>query len=257
MPGASQSQLSEFFGSGRQSKATVFVDGRLGHVDLSSYVSGDFLSAASPPPRLKPIVTRFASARRGRRPSFSNGWSFLGGQAWSLVTEDAKGIAPDDDMGKTNDVRPNTIDPSYNVGFDFARQYGIRLTKSFGDKVAVAFAIENPQATLTTQGTRAISCSARLAPATATTPRRITPSILRPISSPRSLLIRGLGTMRYSVWPTDSPIVSSLAWNLLPAERCVPPPVPLPRPGLTTLLRKGVASAPAHAGNLLSTSRLA
>ncbi len=45
MPGASQSQLSEFFGSGRQSKTTVFVDGRLGHVDLSSYVSGDFLSA--------------------------------------------------------------------------------------------------------------------------------------------------------------------------------------------------------------------
>ena len=45
MPGASQSQLSEFFGSGRQSKATVFVDGRLPHVDLSSYISTDFLSA--------------------------------------------------------------------------------------------------------------------------------------------------------------------------------------------------------------------
>ncbi len=68
------------------------------------------------------------------------------------MTEDAKGIAPDDDMGKTNDVRPKTIDPSYNVGFDFARQYGIRLTKSFGDKVAVAFALENPQATLTSHG---------------------------------------------------------------------------------------------------------
>ena len=68
------------------------------------------------------------------------------------MTEDAKGIAPDDDMGKTNDARPKTIDPSYNVGFDFARQYGVRLTKSFGDKVAVAFAIENPQATLTTHG---------------------------------------------------------------------------------------------------------
>ena len=66
------------------------------------------------------------------------------------MTEDAKGISPDDDMGKTNDVRPKTIDPSYNVGFVFARQYGIRLTKSFGNKVAVAFALENPQATVTT-----------------------------------------------------------------------------------------------------------
>ena len=45
MPGASQSHVSEFFGSGRQSKITTFVDGRLKNVDLSSYVSADFLSA--------------------------------------------------------------------------------------------------------------------------------------------------------------------------------------------------------------------
>ncbi|MGB8830615.1 MAG: hypothetical protein WCC95_00590, partial [Candidatus Sulfotelmatobacter sp.] len=45
MPGASQSQLSEFFGSARQSKITTFVDGRLNNVDLSSYVSADFLSS--------------------------------------------------------------------------------------------------------------------------------------------------------------------------------------------------------------------
>jgi len=55
-------------------------------------------------------------------------------------------------MGKTNDVRPKTIDPSYNVGFDFARQYGIRLTKKVSDKVAFAVALENPQATVTTHG---------------------------------------------------------------------------------------------------------
>ena len=40
----------------------------------------------------------------------------------------------------------------YNVGFTFARQYGLRLTKDFGDKVSVAFAIENAQGTLTTHG---------------------------------------------------------------------------------------------------------
>ncbi|MGA8190270.1 MAG: hypothetical protein WB776_20290, partial [Candidatus Sulfotelmatobacter sp.] len=45
MPGASQSQVSDFFGSGRQSKITTFVNGRLKNVDLSSYVSADFLSA--------------------------------------------------------------------------------------------------------------------------------------------------------------------------------------------------------------------
>ena len=152
MPGASQTQLSEFFGSGRQSKATVFVDGRVKNVDLSSYVSGDFLSAGVTSTSTQTNGYTFRLRQAWAQAKFANGWSFLGGQAWSLVTEDAKGIAPDDDMGKTNDARPKTIDPSYNVGFDFARQYGIRLTKSFGDKVAVAFALENPQATLTTHG---------------------------------------------------------------------------------------------------------
>ncbi len=156
MPGASQSHTSELFGSGRQSKATVFVEGRVGHVDLSSYVSADFLSAGvtSTSTQTDGYTLRLRQAWGQVR--FDNGWSFLGGQAWSLVTEDAVGISPDDDMGKTNDVRPKTIDPSYNVGFDFARQAGFRLTKSF-KKVAFAVAIENPQATLTTHGNAAIT----------------------------------------------------------------------------------------------------
>jgi len=152
MPGASQSQLSEFFGSGRQSKTTVFVDGRVGKLDLSSYISADFLSAGVTSTSSSTNSYTLRLRQAWAQAKFENGWSFLGGQTWSLVTEDTKGIAPDDDMGKTNDVRPKTIDPSYNVGFNFARQYGIRLTKSFGDKVAVAFALENPQATLTTHG---------------------------------------------------------------------------------------------------------
>ena len=152
MPGASQSQLSEFFGSARQSKITTFVEGHAGNVDLSSYVSADFLSAGVTSTSTQTNGYTLRLRQAWGQVKFANGLSFLGGQAWSLVTEDAKGIAADDDMGKTNDVRPKTIDPSYNVGFDFARQYGIRLTKSFGDKVAIAFALENPQATVSTHG---------------------------------------------------------------------------------------------------------
>jgi hypothetical protein len=152
MPGASQSQLSEFFGSARQSKITTFVEGHVGNADLSSYVSADFLSAGVTSTSTETNGYTLRLRQAWGQVKFDNGWSFLGGQEWSLVTENAKGIAPDDDMGKTNDVRPKTIDPSYNVGFDFARQYGIRVTKSLGDKVAVAFALENPQATLTTHG---------------------------------------------------------------------------------------------------------
>jgi hypothetical protein len=152
MPSASQSSVSEFFGSGRQSKITTFVDGRLKNVDLSSYVSADFLSAG---------VTSSSTSTNGYtlrlrqawgQAKFGNGWSFLGGQVWSLATENGTGISPDDDLGRTNDARPKTIDPSYNVGFVFARQYGIRVTKAFGDKVAFAVAMENAQGTLTTHG---------------------------------------------------------------------------------------------------------
>ncbi len=152
MPGASQSRISEFFGSGRQSKITTFVDGRLGNVDLSSYISADFLSAGTTSTSNQTNGYTLRLRQAWAQAKFTNGWSFLGGQTWSLVTEDAKGIAPDDDMGKTNDARPKTIDASYNAGFDFARQYGVRLTKTFNDKIAVAVSIENPQATLTTHG---------------------------------------------------------------------------------------------------------
>jgi hypothetical protein len=152
MPGASQSQVSEFFGSGRQSKITTFVNGRLKNVDLSSYVSADFLSAGVTSTSTSTNSYTLRLRQAWAQAKFDNGWSFLGGQAWSLATENGKGISPDDDLGRTNDARPKTIDPSYNVGFVFTRQYGIRLTKSFGDKVAFAVALENAQGTLTTHG---------------------------------------------------------------------------------------------------------
>jgi len=152
MPGATQSQLSEFFGSGRQSKITAFVEGRVKNVDLSSYVSTDFLSAGVTSTSTSTDSYTLRLRQAWAQAKFDNGFSFLAGQSWSLVTEDAKGIAPDDDLGKTNDVRPKTIDPSYNVGFVFARQFGLRLTKSFGDKFAFAVAAENPEATVTSHG---------------------------------------------------------------------------------------------------------
>src|ERR1039458_5807480 len=128
MPGASQNHLSDFFGSARQSRPTIFIAGRLKNVELSSYMSVDFLAAG---------VTSTSTQTNGYTPrlrqawgqvKFDNGWKFLGGQMWSLVTENKVGIAPSDDIGRVNDARPSTIDPSYNVGFTFARQYGIRLT---------------------------------------------------------------------------------------------------------------------------------
>src|SRR5208283_6201107 len=104
MPGASQSQVSEFFGSGRQSKITTFVNGRLKGVDLSSYVSADFLSSGVTSTSTSTNSYTLRLRQAWAQAKFANGWSFLGGQSWSLVTEDGKGIAIDDDMGKSADV---------------------------------------------------------------------------------------------------------------------------------------------------------
>jgi hypothetical protein len=155
MPGASQSQMPELFGSARQSKITGFVDGRVGKVDLSAYVSTDFLSSGTTSTSTSTNGYTLRLRQAWGQVRFDDGWSFLAGQSWSLVTEDAKGIAPDDDIGKTNDVRPKTIDSVYNVGFNYARQLGVRITKNFGDTLAFAVSVENPQATLTTHGNAA------------------------------------------------------------------------------------------------------
>jgi hypothetical protein len=150
MPGASQSNLPEFFGTARQSRPSVFVGGRLKNVELSSYVSGDFLSSGVTSNNNQTNSYTFRLRQAWGQAKFNNGWKFLGGQMWSLVTEMKAGIAPSDDQGRVNDARPTTIDGQYSVGFTFARQYGIRLTKDFGTKASVAIAIENAQGTLTT-----------------------------------------------------------------------------------------------------------
>src|SRR5208283_1320532 len=111
LPGASQSQVSEFFGSGRQSKITTFVEGRVKNVDLSSYVSADFLSAGVTSTSTQTNSYTLRLRQAWGQVKFDNGWSFLGGQVWSLVTEGKAGIAPSDDLGKVNDARPSTIDP--------------------------------------------------------------------------------------------------------------------------------------------------
>jgi hypothetical protein len=152
MPGASQSSLSEFFGSARQSRPTVYVSGRLKNVEFSSYVSADFLSAGVTSSATQTNSYTLRLRQAWGQAKWDNGWSILGGQMWSLVTENKASIAPSDDTGRVNDSRPSTIDPSYNVGFTFARQYGLRVTKNFSNKVAFAVSIENAQATLTTHG---------------------------------------------------------------------------------------------------------
>ena len=149
MPGSSNSNMSEFFGSGRQSRISMLAEGRYKSVKLMGYVEGDFLSAGVTSNNNQSNSYSFRQRQAWGGAAFDNGWTITGGQMWSLVTETRHGA------DNRTEALPMTIDPQYTVGFSWARQYGFRVAKNFGNKVWFAVAAENPQATLTSHGNAA------------------------------------------------------------------------------------------------------
>jgi hypothetical protein len=148
-PGASQSSLSEFFASGRQSRISLLAEGRLSMAKLSGYYEADFLSAAASSNNNESNSYSMRQRQVWGQAAFDNGFSFTGGQMWSLVTETRHGV------DNRSEALPMTIDANYNVGFSWARQYGLRIAKNFNNKVWLALSVENPQATVTTHGNAA------------------------------------------------------------------------------------------------------
>lgn len=132
--------LSEFFGSARQSRVSMMVEGKTPVATLRGYYEADWLGTgiASNNNQSNSYVLRervlWAQAET------KSHWAFTGGQLWSLATEDKKGIS-----NLSGDIlTPITIDPNYVAGFIWTRQYGFRVTKTF-DHVAFGVAAENPQ----------------------------------------------------------------------------------------------------------------
>jgi hypothetical protein len=146
MPGASQSNISEFFGSGRQSRISMLAEGKLKSAKLSGYYEADFLNAGVTSNNNESNSYPFRQRQVWAQAALDSGWTVTGGQMWSLVTETKHGT------DNRTEAVPMTIDPQYTVGFSWARQYGIRVSKSFGNKVWLAASMENSQATLTTHG---------------------------------------------------------------------------------------------------------
>jgi multidrug efflux pump subunit AcrA (membrane-fusion protein) len=146
---SSVGQTSEFRFSARQSRITALVQGDVNpDTHLAFYGELDFLGAAqtansnetnSYTPRIRVLYNQVDWDHSGLH--------LLAGQNWSLVTLQAKGITP------RNEVIPPTIDAQYIPGFSFTRQPQIRLTKDFGTTWALAVSLENPQTTSYTSPT--------------------------------------------------------------------------------------------------------
>ncbi len=146
MPGSSTASMSEFFGSGRQSRISLLAEGRLKSAKLTGYVETDFLSSGVTSNNNESNSYTLRQRQLWGQAAFNNGFTFTGGQQWSLVTETKQGVE------NRTEALPMTIDAQYHVGFSWTRQYGLRVSKNFANKVWLAASVENAQATLTTHG---------------------------------------------------------------------------------------------------------
>ncbi|MGH9530352.1 MAG: hypothetical protein ACRD2S_10595 [Terriglobales bacterium] len=146
LPGSSQDHMSEFFASGRQSRVAMLAEGKIKSAKLSGYVEADFLTAGITSNNNESNSYGLRQRQAWAQAYLNNGWSFTGGQMWSLVTETKNGV------DNRTEVLPMTIDSQYNVGFSWARQYGFRVAKDFGNKFWLAFSAENAQTTVGGEG---------------------------------------------------------------------------------------------------------
>ena len=146
---ADQAQQTEFYGSGRQSRLSLLVQGKTGSMNLSGYYEMDFLSAGVTSNNNQSNSYTMRQRQAYAQAALNDGWTFTAGQMWSLVTETRKGLE------NRTEATPLQIDAQYVAGFSWARQYGFRVTKNFHNKIWAGFSVENSQELLTASNANA------------------------------------------------------------------------------------------------------
>jgi hypothetical protein len=132
--------LSEFYGSARQSRIALMVEGKPDWGTLRGYYEADWLGTGITSNNNQSNSYVLRQRVLWAQAETHNHWAFTGGQMWSLATEDKKAIS-----NLSGDIMtPQTIDPNYSVGFVWTRQWGFRVTKT-GKWAAFGVAVENPQ----------------------------------------------------------------------------------------------------------------
>lgn len=134
-----QAQISEFFGSARQSRLALKATGKLDNMKLTGYYEMDWLGTGITSNNNQSNSYVVRQRQLWAQAALKNGWSFTGGQMWSLATETTQGLE------NGTEVLPGTIDPQYTAGFMWTRQYGFRVTKNFDNKFFIGASAENAQ----------------------------------------------------------------------------------------------------------------
>ncbi|HWZ12022.1 MAG TPA: hypothetical protein VNX22_02660, partial [Acidobacteriaceae bacterium] len=135
-----QAKLSEFYGSGRQSRIAMLAEGKTPNYTMRGYYEADFLSAGVTSNNNQSNSYTLRQRQIWAQAELKSGWTLTGGQMWSLATETRQGLT------NRTEALPQTIDAQYSAGFTWERQYGFRVVKQFDTHhVWLGASIENPQ----------------------------------------------------------------------------------------------------------------
>ena len=132
--------MSEFYGSGRQSRLALKAVGKLDNVTFTGYYEMDWLSAGVTSNNNQSNSYTMRQRQLWADAKLHNGWDFSGGQGWSLATETTQGLT------RGSEILPATIDAQYEAGFVWARQYSFRVSKDFTKKFFAGISVENSEA---------------------------------------------------------------------------------------------------------------
>ncbi|MGB6191571.1 MAG: hypothetical protein WBF42_03820 [Terracidiphilus sp.] len=139
-------QLSEFYGSGRQSRLAVKAVGHLPKMTLTGYYEMDWLGTGITSNNNQSNSYVLRQRQIWLEAAMKSGFTVSAGQMWSLATETTKGTS------NGSEILPATIDAQYTAGFVWGRQYGFRMSQRFGKGFWLAASVENAE-TLNPAGT--------------------------------------------------------------------------------------------------------
>ncbi|MFZ0340536.1 MAG: hypothetical protein WAL45_21095 [Terracidiphilus sp.] len=136
---ADGAQMSEFFGSARQSRIAMKFTGKIASMAMTGYYEADFLSSGTTSNNNQSNSYTMRQRELWADAKTTSGWDFSGGTGWSLVTETASGLT------RGTQTLPSTIDAQYNAGFVWSRQESFRVVKNIGTKTWFGMSAENAE----------------------------------------------------------------------------------------------------------------
>ncbi|HEY1767709.1 MAG TPA: hypothetical protein VGG26_08640 [Terracidiphilus sp.] len=132
-------QLTEFQGSGRQSRVAIKAVGKLANFTMTGYYEADWLSSGVTSNNNQSNSYTMRQRQLWADAKTATGWDFSGGQGWSMATETTQGLT------RGTEILPASIDPQYMAGFVWTRQYSFRVSKDFDKKFFMGISAENAE----------------------------------------------------------------------------------------------------------------